>query len=125
VDRCDPPVVPVRVGVGREEERRRERRELDRGREGEHRPERRGAAAQEREPGDVEDERADEPPRPGVAPAAGRPDRRVLGDPGAASSEDGDDDPGEAAGAGGERGEATGHEAAMFARLGSAPATAR
>ena len=88
VDGLDAAVVPVRVRVGGEEERRRERRQLDRGGEEEHDATWRRPSPQQREPGDVEDEGADEAPSPSVAPDTGRADRRVLGDRRMASGED-------------------------------------
>ena len=91
----DPAVAPVRPRVGREEQRRRERDELDRRAEREHDADR-CAPAHRDEAGEVRDERADQqeeerPRRPlGRVGAVGRHDGRVV--PPRRGRRDGDED---------------------------------
>ena len=91
----DPAVAPVRPRVGREEQRRRERDELDRRAEREHDADRRAAAHRD-EAGEVRDERADQqdeerPRRPlGRVGAVGRHDGRAV--PPRRGRRDGDED---------------------------------
>ena len=80
----DPAVAPVRPGVGREEERRRERDELDRGCDRDDEPQPYARAAEQQQPDEVRGERTPDQheERPGaVRPrqaAVARDERRVV-----------------------------------------------
>jgi hypothetical protein len=66
----DPAVVPVRVRIGREEERRGERRELDRGGDGEDRDKSRSSASDEEERGEIREKGRGEEPEEEPGPAS-------------------------------------------------------